>query len=306
MKRVNAPTASPFAGPSLRLALLGVVTALLLAVAGNRLDEALKLLAAGALGRDPTSLAEPAAYMAGALLAAFGAIYVGLKFGMPALKGAFMSSVADVRRNREAPAYRALILALSNLPLPKPEDDPAKSEIAFADQALAHALQLKNSQERHQFLEQLCDPKGRWAGWRWQQPLRLLMHNFARVEAMSFVLSPQAAPQYASHFQPLVQALRPGVNFNPAPQTALSEANAVDLTDYNATRAMLTRMSEYTMEQIKCRPVDVCIDITSGTKTYSAAATVMTLNSDAVFSYVETIKAAPGYQVVIYDTFATN
>jgi hypothetical protein len=52
-----------------------------------------------------------------------------------------------------------------------------------------------------------------------------------------------------------------------------------------------------------CEPKDLCIDITSGTKAYSAAATVKTLNSAAIFSYVET---SPPFDVVTYDASLTS
>ena len=80
---------------------------------------------------------------------------------------------------------------------------------------------------------------------------------------MGFVLSTQAAPQYAELFQPLVQTLQKGMIFNPPASEALIAANTVKLTNYNATRKRLDELSKLAMRQIGCDAKDVCIDITS-------------------------------------------
>lgn len=223
-------------------------------------------------------------------LAGFGAL---LAWGIPAVRGAFLRSVAVVRRNRQARAARAIILTLSDLKRP--------DELDLANRAVARAAEAAADDQRSRVLDALCDPQGPWKGWRWQQPLRLLRHNQSRLEVMVFVLTREAAPQYADHFHSLLRALNPKLNIRPDP-TSMTESGWVNHSDYNEVTAALDAACEGALDTTRCLPSEICIDITSGTKAWSAAATVKTLNSRAVFSYVET--EAP-YDVVTYDASLT-
>lgn len=234
------------------------------------------------------------------LLALMGLALLGLGvaaayyFAIPAARGAFLKSTAVVQRSGEAEKRRAIVLTLSDLPLKPPPGRP--DEIALADKAVAEARTAFNDVDRLAVLDKLCDPKGAWAGWRWQQPLRLLRHNFHTVKTLVFVLSEEAIPQYKTHMLPLLShVMRPGTRILPDP----SLSAAVDLSDYNAVTKALDAGCETALRETPCKARDLCIDITSGTKAYSAAATVKTLNSTAVFSYVETMTP---YEVITYDT----
>lgn len=240
----------------------------------------------------------------GAILAGLACIVLGLwlayRFAIPAARGAFLNSVAVVRRNQDAQRSRALILTLSDLPLPERLKPGQADEVALANEAIARAKTASTSEQRQAVLDDLCDPKGKWGTWRWQQPLRLFRHNFDTVEVIGFVISKQAAPQFEDLMAPLLGGLMPQTRV--LFEKKREKAKAIDLSDYNAVTAALDRSCRAVLTEARCEPKDLCIDITSGTKAYSAAATVKTLNSTAIFSYVET--AAP-YEVLTYDASLT-
>ena len=211
------------------------------------------------------------------------------------------SSEAKVKRNHDAPPKRGLVLALSDLRAPKRDDDV--DDLARARTALVAARAADTPEARRILLDDLCSPTGSYAGWKWQQPLRLLKHNMANntLQIMVFILSREAAPQYRDMFEPLLKLLKPELIVLPEPHTALVEANQVNHSNYESVGSALDKACGMAMTTTGCTLGDLCVDITSGTKAYSAAATVKTLNSAAVFSYVEN-----SGEVVIYDAAVTG
>jgi hypothetical protein len=284
---------------AVRLAWVATITAVLWSIGANLLQEGAKplltMLWACSRGTCDATVPTDAAWTLGSgLVLAITGLIVALEWGIPAVRGAFLNSVAVVRRNDRSKPSAALIATLSDLRYPE--------EKVLADQALERAVAAGEA-ERARLLDELCDPHGLWKGWRWQQPLRLLRHNLVGLEVVSFVLTAEAAPQYLSHFRPLLERLGPHLVILPAPDGAQDAPPHVDHSAYNAVTAALDRACAEVMAAKRCAPADICIDITSGTKAWSAAATVKTLNSAAVFSYVET--EAP-YDVVIYDASLTT
>jgi hypothetical protein len=291
-----------------RVAALAAVTAVLAGIAGNRSDAVVTFVLTRVLPSGGGPLAEIGVYGVLALILAGAMYYLTRRLSTPALKSFFTSSIAEtVEENGRAPKYLAVTLALSDLSRRGPNGPiPDVREIALAKTALDMAKTLITPDQKRDFLDVLCDSAGGYADWKWQQPLRVLAHNFDRVKVMGFVLSDRAAPQYVELFQPLVQLLRPDMIFNPLPAQAVASASTVELTKYAPARDRLSALSELAMKQLGCHPRDVCIDITGGTKPYTAAATVMTLDSVAVFCYVEPSPQKPGYTVVVYNATMTN
>jgi hypothetical protein len=219
---------------------------------------------------------------------------VAYRVAIPAARRALSKSAAVMQRDRKS---RALILTLSNLPLPEELRPGQADEIALAKEAITLVNGASTKDECLAVLIQLCDPKGRWKPWKWQQPLRLLRHNFDTLEVIGFVLSDKAAPQFTELMQPLLSGLMPQMRVL-FEQRDDGKAKAVDLSNYGAVTAALDRSCRAVLAEIQCETKDLCIDITSGTKAYSAAATVKTLNSTAIFSYVET---ETPFEVLTYD-----
>ncbi len=230
-------------------------------------------------------------------LVTFGAAIALAVFQViPAVREGFFRSMAVIRRNEAAEPRRALILTLSNLDLNKGPD------AAWIASAAELARSAADEDARRAALVQFCDAGGAWGGWRWQQPLRVIAKNRERLEAVAFVLTPEAAPQYARLMAPLLDSLlRPGTRVFPAPHAAEKEAGAVDLSEYNNVTSALDRACAEVTREGGLTTADICIDISGGTKAYTAAATVKTLNSAMVFSYVETRESPRVGEVAIYD-----
>lgn len=230
------------------------------------------------------------------LLASGASVALAVFQLIPAVRKGFFHSMAVIRRNEAAEPRRALILTLSNLDLEKGGDATWSTRAGMLTDALT------TDEERRTALSSLCDPKGEWANWRWQQPLRVIAKNWDRLDAIAFVLTPEAAPQYARLMAPLLEKLlRPGTRLFPAQHAAEKEAGAIDLSDYNHVTAALDRACAEVLRDGDIEPADICIDISGGTKAYTAAATVKTLNSAMVFSYVETRESRRVGEVSIYD-----
>lgn len=292
-----------FKAKYLWLALVVTITAILGDISASAFYDLTKALMSG-----PASCADAACQDAwrrdierlsalggGTLVAAIALALHGV---IPAVKRGFYHSTAVIEENDKAEPRRALILTLSLLDL----EDKAGRNAAWCKSAMEIAQSATDEDARRAVLAQLCDANGAWGGWSWQQPLRVIARNRERLEAIAFVLSPQAAPQYARLMEPLLRCLlRPNARLFPAPHAAEQEAGAVDLSDYNSVTKALDRACAEVMRDGDMTLADICIDISGGTKAYTAAATVKTLNSAMVFSYVETRESPRVGEVTIYD-----
>ncbi len=69
---------------------------------------------------------------------------------------------------------------------------------------------------------------------------------------------------------------------------------------YNDVAQAIEDAVELIEQELDCKAGDICIDITSGTAAYSAAATVMTVNRDILFSYIQTHGPRVGH-IYVYD-----
>lgn len=285
---------------AIRLAFVATITAILWSVAANMLQKAVEAglatisTCSGAECTDSWFAEGGPALLLCLLLAAAGFV-VAVIWGIPAVQGAFfLKSAAIVKRDKEAPAHRALIMALSNL--------DHETDVEIARNLIARAGALASDAARRALLDEICEPAGPHSAWRWQQPLRLVRHHWNRLELISLVLSRESAAQYANLFLPLLTALKPErARIVPDATAAGVQGATVDHNNYNDVMAALDRACELALKATNNTPGEICIDITSGTRAYAVAAAVRTLNSGAVFSYVETHPSPNVGQVVVYN-----
>ena len=274
-----------------RLALAATLTSLLWAEGSVRIHEGVASLEAVlpclTAGCPAPGLVPPLwSIVLGVMLAAAG-FFVARWLGIEAARKTFLrSSKADVLGDSQAPPKRALVLTLSPLRRAVAEE---RNPETMANTALAAARGAASKTARKTLLDQLCDSDGEYAGWQWQQPLRLLRHNINKktLEVMVLVLSHDAGPQYRDWFRPLLKELRPELEVLPTNDGASVTTSLVDINDYNKVEKAINEACDLAMTTTGCKLSDLALDITGGTSVYSAAATVKTLNSDAVFTYVD-------------------
>jgi hypothetical protein len=133
--------------------------------------------------------------------------------------------------------------------------------------------------------------------WSWQQALRLVQ-SFPNLKSICLIESNQVrAHGQGTNFRDLVLAFRPSLKIH-------SMEAPVSLTDYNEIEDAIYTALEHLHAQ-GFRGKDICIDITGGTKSFSAVAAIRSLNTDYVFSYVvtnqDTENVAEHGKVYLYD-----
>ena len=215
------------------------------------------------------------------------------------VKSVFFKSSAYVTKQGDAEKCKALILTLSTIP---------KKDLENHKELLGR-LDLENSkkltdEQRLQVLDKICAIKNldneenkegaSFQGWKWQQPFRLFRHNYTDVKIIYVVLSKEAEPFY-DDFKKVVSKLTRN-------ETQIeSFGQALDLNAYDKLYKCLMNLVKRAINEHNLTHGDICLDITSGTKTFSAAATVATLNNKTKFSYVATGGHPDEGQVMLYD-----
>ena len=132
--------------------------------------------------------------------------------------------------------------------------------------------------------------------WKWQQPLRLLRHHGNRLDRVVLILSEEvmAEKEQIDSFERLAKAfLKPSCTIEMHPQ-------AIDMEDYNGIeRAIYDAVAEAeSFARGRGGERSMCIDISGGQKVWSAVAVLATINTDTLFSYVQT---DPPYDPLFYD-----
>lgn len=128
-----------------------------------------------------------------------------------------------------------------------------------------------------------------FARWPWQQPLRLIRHHRHRLQRIILIVSPEAKDQIPD-FQRLVRPfLHVGSRIDQL-------GDPLNLEEYNALEERI--QEAVAMTERNAPQHDICIDITSGPKTWSVVAMLASLNTDILFSYVQ---SNPPYEVLVYD-----
>jgi hypothetical protein len=188
--------------------------------------------------------------------------------------------------------YKATALIMTFSPLSAADVDRyAKS----AKQRLAEAAGDTSALDR--LLELFCKAspdriptdEAPFGGWAWQQPLRLIRHHRSQLHCIFLVLSHEANSQL-KEFEAVVQPfLKPGSDVRLFDQP-------ISLEDYDGLEPMI--QSALRAATTRCVDRDVCIDITGGQKPWSALGVLATVNSGAVFAYVQT---NPPNEVLHYD-----
>ncbi|MEQ9522630.1 MAG: hypothetical protein RIM96_08905 [Thalassobaculum sp.] len=236
----------------------------------------------------------------GKLLAAvvLSLLFVLFAWGVVQRRDAFLRSRARIQRDRGVPSLPVVVTTLSPL---RSGADGLPDRLAAAEAKLA-ALQAGDpgaavpDDARQRLLAEICDPDAgnAFALWPWQQTLRMLAHHRSALSCVVVILSPEAEPLF-ERFKRLADGLmRPGCRIAAA-------GDPVALWDYNAVEDAVRRAIMQGIAAAGVPASKVCVDITGGTKVYSAAATVVTLNSPCAFGYVETHGSPEVGRVILYD-----
>jgi hypothetical protein len=298
----------PSRAATVRLALLATLGAMCVGLSGEVLYETVKdctgtgtdlshALRACVLEPSPAVLRGYA--WSGALALAF--LLLSL-MAIPSARRAFLRSHARMIADGRKPRFKAVIFALSRqhglelgadgLPLePGAGSAPATRWTANAI-AKVRAMQPGDLDRT---LDQLCDPGGDFAGWQWQQPLRMLRHNRGRLSVWCAILTAEAGQQLAAFraiADPLLDALGARLEQSEEPVAPF---------DYNDITRALDAAIHLCHADLRCSHAAICIDMTGGTAAFSAAATVKTLNSQVRLGYVVTAGAPNAGEIVVYE-----
>jgi hypothetical protein len=291
---------------AVRLALLATLAGLCMGISGELLYETAKgcadadvwqALQACALAPSPGTRSGYA--WGGALALAFFALSL---MAIPSARSAFLRSHARMIAAGRKPAFKAVIFALSRqyelklggdgLPL-DPAPAAGKATLLTAN-AIAKVRAMPPG-GLAATLDELCNPSGAFAGWQWQQPLRMLRHNRSSLAVWCAILTPEAEAQWTAFravAEPLLAEM--GARLERSGQ-------AVAPFDYNDITHALDEAIHVCHADLGCSHAAMCIDMTGGTAAFSAAATVKTLNSRVRLGYVVTAGAPNAGEIVIYE-----
>lgn len=289
-------------GGAAALAAWSLATLLVGAVAGARLDEALRqaLVLSGLV---------PSSWASGdfnTLIANLGlgfgtaalAYYVGLKQALPRFKGTFLNTVATATRQEDgARQYKAVVSTLSLL-YPKP--------LERAEQLATYVeMEIAKGTDRRTLLAAICSTQEETAGLAhllpWQQTLRMVAFHWPKLRVLHFVLSPQVKEQFPVFLRIVTPLLPPGVVVLPDIASPRFSESIVDLTAYNAVSDCIKMACDSATLIADCDKRDLCIDITAGQKIWSAAGTIATLNSETAFGYVNTLADGEVGKMVVFN-----
>ena len=138
-------------------------------------------------------------------------------------------------------------------------------------------------------LAAVCHPKGTVAGWNWQQPLRVILSELRLSKAhpskrlcdivvTSSSKSKHDIPLFRDLLDSFLKSWPQGsIGLNPDPD--LIADYDVQIIAQHITRLIDAGIEEYPKRRI-------CVDATSGQKTYSIGVALATLNRDMAFVYV--------------------
>jgi hypothetical protein len=157
----------------------------------------------------------------------------------------------------------------------------------------------------------VCDNMGRFP---WQQPLRAIYRHVDRPPGAAAVLpeivvatSPETVRDFRD-FKPILDGfLAPWIKLQ-SPDHERWRGEVVNWgtpIDFEEFENVTKRLHELIIEKKRQGRRSICIDITGGQKTFSAAATVVTVSEDTVISYVRT-EYTPKPGVALYDVQATR
>lgn len=222
---------------------------------------------------------------------------VSARWGQNAIRRALSPTTAYIEHSDKAPKSKAVILTVSML---RDFDKPDSVHRRCYDAAMEKVSRAKDSGALSAVLDELCDPRrSPFNEWPWQQSLRVVRHNIPDLKLACVILSTQIEAK--NLYEPFTLLLRP---FLAPDAEVVRVAPPVELSDYNQVSRAIGQAFAF-CERHGCKPSEICIDITSGTAAYSAAAAVRTLNSELMFSYVQTRGPNEG-QISIYHATIAN
>jgi hypothetical protein len=298
-------------GNAVRLACLATLGGLCMAAAGNLLYETLRDCAGGSVTAALQGClldAAPPVRMRYAWSGVLALVFFLLSLlAIPVARRAFFKSRARIIADGRRPRFRAVVFALSRqheleldaagMPL-----DPVRATKRATLQTL-QAIERTRAMQPGQLaaiLEELCDPGGPFAGWQWQQPLRMLRHNRAALTVWCVILTREAEAQYKA-FQAVVAPLLAEMG------ASLERAGPpVGALDYNELTEAIDAAIRLCRADFACSHESTCVDMTGGTAAFSAAATVKTLNSRVRLGYVATLRAPTPGEIVVYEPSITG
>lgn len=167
-----------------------------------------------------------------------------------------------------------------------------ESKLSTAKQiavGIASSPRPDNAQEWLDVLEKLCDPKGSCAGWNWQQPLRIIWHELKKsaehadhplreVHLFASKESSERFDDFIAVISPLLSTWPLGAVSLPT-QPEIVDPNNLEDCSTAVRDAIIAREEQYDQQQI-------CVDATAGSKPFSIAVALATLNREMTFVYV--------------------
>jgi hypothetical protein len=138
----------------------------------------------------------------------------------------------------------------------------------------------------------------------WQQALRALawhaQYNKGRLPAVIVAVSNESWRDYEEYFRRIIEGFaRPILRAWDQPLHGFVSTWGKP-ADFEEFDAVTNRLRQLIREAKTAGRRTICIDITGGQKTFSAAATVVSVNEETVISYVRT-ESKPEHEVLLYD-----
>ena len=251
------------------LTVMGTLTGLLLSVSANIFYECLNSGKDSAQSELPVpGLGFTLGPLALAAILAIASLVTGMLTISSARKALLSTRATIWREDAASKTFPAVIFSLSI----------TRREMIAKALACLEGEPIKTTLDRKRILDMLCDKKGDFAGWNWQQPLRLIRHNHDALKSV-YVITTEEAWVYFGDFRQLVtRLLLDGAEVRAIEKTA-------DRDDYNQLTEALDCAIDHARKELDFDYPQICIDTTGGTAVYSAAATVKALNSDIMLSY---------------------
>jgi hypothetical protein len=240
--------------------------------------------------------------LAKAMMAA-AVLFLFISWQLWGLRERLLRISATVSKSDGQFAHAALILFLSERKADqkhKPEQGGSlptyadwDRQCASAKELMAKIPKLGNSSSPSDWiapLAEVCDSKGPSGGWNWQQPLRVILHDLKKAAShpdaplceVHILMSPESAADYF-RFEALIT---PFLLSWPLGAIKLSrEEGSLDVN--NITECARTIRSAILEREKEFHKRRICVDATAGSKPFSIAVALATLNREMAFSYVD-------------------
>lgn len=257
----------------LRYELTATAVACLLLFAGGFVNSAADKLVEGGLRQGPWF---------GLWVILWGIVFLGLTYYVIRNRNKLLASQARmVLLNRQRP-IKYLVMGYS--PMPKTSWAPAMKEL---DELKLDKLVLLT-----QDYKALYPPENPAPMFKWQQNLRAIHPHRKTIERV-FVVPPSdnidEQEAFATYLTEAFGKKRDFVEFLPVRRVVQGDdatARQDPYEDYDYVFKTVRDAMRTIMKRYRVSHEDICVDSTSGLKTFSIGAAIATLNAECLFSYV--------------------